>query len=307
MIDKSSSKKSQLDQLSILVNTGDYNKAKEAMIQLFDFTALDKTLIKKAAKVFDDVRDLYEGKYPGYRACDTDYHNFRHIMDVLLASLRLVDAVILSGDHISGEGIFIITVAALMHDTGYILENDDSVENGAFYTQIHVDRSLAFMEKYMLKNGYDPLLIKKIGQAILSTELKVKLDEVDFVTPETAKLAKILGAGDLSGQMADRIYLEKLLFLYKEFKAGDVPGFDSEEELLEKTIDFYKQMRKRLKNDLGGIDELVVLHFKERFGIDSDLYACGMSNNIKYLHYILENHKGEHRNYLRRDGLVLKL
>jgi soluble cytochrome b562 len=307
MIDGSVSKKFQLDQLSMLVDTGNYDQARESVIQLFNFTGLDIVFVKKAAKIFDDVRDLYEGNYEGYRACDTEYHNFRHIMDVLLASLRLTDAVMLSDEYISPEGVFIIAVAALMHDTGYIPEIDDPVENGAIYTQIHVDRSIDFMEKYMLKNGYDQVLVKKIGQVILSTELKVKLGEVRFVTHETDKLAKILGAGDLLGQMADRVYLEKLLFLYREFKAGGVPGFDSEEELLEKTIDFYKQMEKRFREDLDGMDKLVILHFKERFGIDSNLYHNGMSNNIKYLHFILENHKGEHRNYLRRDGLISKL
>jgi hypothetical protein len=300
-------KKFQLDQLSMIVDTGDYVKAKESVLQLFGFTGLDRELADKTAVIFDDVRDLYEGKYEGYRACDTEYHNFRHIMDVLIASLRLTDAVILSDNYISHEGIFIITVAALMHDTGYIPETSDPVENGAIYTNIHVQRSIDFMKKYMKKNGYGDILAEKIGQVILSTELKVDLEKVGFITPEVRKLAKILGAGDLLGQMADRVYLEKLLFLYREFKAGGVPGFDSEEELLEKTIDFYKQMENRFKNDLDGIDQLVILHFKERYGIDSNLYHNGMNNNIKYLHYVLENHKGEHRNYLRRDGLVSKL
>ncbi|HQJ60715.1 MAG TPA: HD domain-containing protein [bacterium] len=300
-------KKFQLDQLSMIVDTGDYVLAKEAVLQLFDFTGLDRDLAKKASLIFDDVRDLYEGKYEGYRACDTEYHNFRHIMDVLLASLRLTDAVILSDNYLSHEGIFIITVAALMHDAGYIPETSDPVENGAIYTNIHVERSIEFMKKYMRSKGYPALIADKIGQVILSTELKVDLDKVPFISPEVRKLAKILGAGDLLGQMADRVYLEKLLFLYREFKAGGVPGFDSEEDLLEKTIDFYKQMERRFKNDLEGIDQLAILHFKERYGIESNLYHNGMNNNISYLHFILENHKGEHRNYLRRDGLVSKL
>jgi len=295
------------DQLSMLVDTGNYDKAKEAVIQLFNFAGINYTLTNKAVKIFDDVRNLYEGNYEGYRACDTEYHNFRHIMDVLIASLRLTDAVMLSDGFISSEGVFIIAVAALMHDTGFIPETDDPVENGAFYTAIHVERSIEFMRKYMAGNGYESDIIDKIAQVILSTELKVKLDEVDFITSETDKLAKILGAGDLLGQMADRVYLEKLLFLYREFKAGGVPGFDSEEEMLEKTIDFYTQMETRFKKDLGGIDQLMIIHFKERYGINANLYHNGMQNNIKYLNFILENHRGDHRNYLRRDGLVSKL
>lgn len=307
MIEAGNKKSFRLDQLSMLVDTGSISEARDAVVQLFRFMNLGQSLIDNSVRIFDDIKNLYEGNYEGYRACDIDYHNLRHIMDVLLASLRLTDSVILSGEKISEEGIFSISVAALMHDTGYITEMDDPVENGAFYTSTHVERSIEFLRKYMTVNGYSEKIIKQIGQIILSTELKVNLEKIDFVSPETKKLAKILGAGDLLGQMADRIYLEKLLFLYREFKAGGVPGFDSEEELLEKTIDFYVQMEKRFKNDLDGIDQLMVYHFKVRFGIDSNLYHNGMNNNIRYLNFILSNHRGNHRDYLRRDGLVSKL
>lgn len=305
MTDKKSAK--TLDQLSMLVDTSDFSAVEKSVFELLQFLQLKKELTERFKILFYDIKDLYEGKFPGYRSCDTDYHDFRHIMDVLIASLRLTDAVKLSDEFISDTGVFIIAAASLFHDTGYIPEIDDPVECGAEYTACHVERSISFMKKYLEKKGYPKLIAAQISQVILSTELKVDLNRVDFVTEETRRLALILGAGDLLGQMADRIYLEKLLFLYREFKAGKIPGFDSEEQMLRKTVDFYKSMERRLEKDLENVDKLMIIHFRERHGINSNLYHTGMLHNINYLNYILENHSGSHRDYLRRDGLVSKL
>ena len=42
-------------------------------------------------KVYADFMRLYDGKYPGYCACRTHYHDKMHITDALLATARLVD------------------------------------------------------------------------------------------------------------------------------------------------------------------------------------------------------------------------
>lgn len=305
MVDKKKTK--TLDQLSMLVDTGNFIEVETEVFKLLQYLQLKNEFIEKFKILFYDIKDLYAGAYPGYRACDTEYHDFRHIMDVLIASLRLTDAVKLSDEFISDSGVFIIGAAALFHDTGYIPEITDPIESGAAYTSNHVERSIDFVKKYMKKNGYPDLTIAQTSQVILSTELKVDLNRVDFITEETKRLALILGAGDLLGQMADRLYLEKLLFLYREFKAGNIPGFDSEEQMLKKTVDFYTKMEQRLDKDLEGVDRLMIIHFKERHNINSNLYHTGMLHNINYLNYILENHAGSHREYLRRDGLVSKL
>ena len=116
-----------------------------------------------------------------------------------------------------------------------------------------------------------------------------------------------MGAADLLGQMADRTYLEKLPFLYKEFEEGGIDLYNSEIELLEKTIDFYALTCKRLNNELGGIHQHLVHHFKTRWNIDSDLYAVAMERNIQYLKFILTEHRGEYRKYFRRGGYMKRL
>src|SRR5688572_30374601 len=42
-------------------------------------------------RAFDDTVRLYRGEFPGYRACDTQYHDLQHVMEVTLAMARLLD------------------------------------------------------------------------------------------------------------------------------------------------------------------------------------------------------------------------
>jgi hypothetical protein len=300
-------KNTNLDQLSKLVDPSSPDEVRKAVFEILSLIGLgsEKTIV--FGKIFSDIKDLYEGRYAGYKSCDTEYHDFRHTTDVLLATVRLVDALKLSGEDISDDGVLAVSIAALMHDAGYIPEVDDPIDNGAVYTANHVDRGIEFLKKYMEKNNYSRKIADRASQIILSTELKCDLKKVDFIDSETKRLALVLAAADLLGQMADRIYLEKLLFLYKEFTAGDISGFSSEEDLLLKTVEFYDLMKKRLKKDLEGVDQLMIFHFRIRHGIDLNLYHQGMENNIKYLHFILSHHSGSHRDFLRRDGLVSKL
>jgi hypothetical protein len=116
---------------------------------------------------------------------------------------------------------------------------------------------------------------------------------------------RILGTADLLAQMADRAYLEKLLLLFREFKEAGIPGFHSELELLTKTKGFYEvYFKKRLQRDFANISRSLDAHFKERWGIEKDLYDEAIIKNINYLDYILEQHKGSYRDKLRRKGIV---
>src|SRR4051812_19961903 len=42
-------------------------------------------------QAFRDLTRLYRGEYPGYHACDTEYHDIQHVLDVTLAMARLMD------------------------------------------------------------------------------------------------------------------------------------------------------------------------------------------------------------------------
>ena len=293
-------------QLSRLADNRNVEECRDVFFRLMKVTGLGEDLIQKALAIFDDVRALYEGRFEGYKACDTEYHDFRHVIDVTLASLRIADSLMLNGEKFEKNNIFLVGIAAVFHDTGYIPEKNDPVENGAVYTSTHVRRSMVFAEKYMSERGYSVDDIEKTKQMILITDLSVKIKDVTFIDAETERFAKILASADLIGQMADRIYLEKLLFLYREFEIGHIP-YASEADLLTKTIGFCKIMDNRLENDLDGVDKHLILHFQKRYDINEDLYRKGMDCNLAYLTKILAEHPGHHREFLRRDNIVGKL
>lgn len=294
-------------QLARLADTRNVEECRGVFLRLMQVTGLDEGSIEKALAIFDDVYRLYTGKYEGYKSCDTEYHDFRHVIDVTLASLRIADSLMLNGEKLTKHNVFLVGIAAVFHDTGYIPEINDPVENGAVYTSTHVRRSMVFAEKYMLQKGYASEDIEKTKQMILLTDLSVKLADIQFIDAETERFAKILASADLIGQMADRIYLEKLLFLYREFEMGNIPFYSSEADLLTKTIGFFKIMEDRLANALDGVNANLILHFQKRYDINEDLYRKGMDSNLKYLTRILEEHPGHHREFLRRDNIVDKL
>ena len=294
-------------QLARLADTRDIGECRSVFAKLSEVLGLAPVQAEKSLEVFDDIRALYEGRFKGYKACDTEYHDFRHVLDVVLAALRIADSLMLDGEKFSKNNIFLLSLAALFHDTGYIPETDDPVENGAVYTSTHVRRSMVFAEKYMSERGYSKDDIEKTKQMILLTDLSVKPDDIEFSDPETEELAKILASADLIGQTADRIYLDKLLFLYREFETGHIPFYSSEEELLSKTIGFFDIIEKRLSNELDGLTGKLLLHFQKRYGLNEDLYRKGMSNNLKYLKKILAEHPGRHREFLKRDNMTGKL
>ena len=294
-------------QLARLADTRNIEECRDVLSRLLELIGLEKHQKEKALGIFDDVYRLYTGKYEGYKSCDTEYHDFRHVIDVTLASLRIADSLMLNGEKFTKHNVFLVGIAAIFHDTGYIPEVDDPVENGAVYTSTHVRRSMVFAEKYMSQKGYPAEDIEKTKQMILLTDLSVKLKDIKFFDAETERFAKILASADLIGQMADRIYLEKLLFLYREFEMGNIPFYSSEADLLTKTIGFFKIMENRLASDLDGVNATLLLHFQKRYNINEDLYRKGMNNNLLYLTKILEEHPGHHREFLRRDNIVEKL
>lgn len=117
-------------------------------------------------------------------------------------------------------------------------------------------------------------------------------------------LGKMLGTADLLGQIASRTYLEKLVFLYKEFAEAGIPGFADEHDLLVKTANFYDVTKKRLRNELSSMNGYVRAHFAVRHGVDADLYSEAMENNIRYLDHVLEVYGKNYRRHLRRGGLI---
>ncbi len=264
----------------------------------FDFEPLDH--------LFHDTLRLFKGEYPGFRSCDTEYHNLKHTTDTFLAMARIIHGAILKGHHFSKRGVRLGLASALLHDSGYILANDETGP-GALYTLVHIDRSIDFLKKYCRKKGYSREEMAKCDAILRCTGLNVRIDEIRFLNREHEMLGKMLGAADLLGQMADRTYLEKLPFLYLEFKEAGIEGLGTELEFLDDTVNFYHMTRKRFAQELDGVDIYMRDHFRERWDIDENLYLTAIENHIQYLKHILKHHRDDVHAYLRRGGFMERL
>lgn len=258
-------------------------------------------------KMHKDVVDLFEGHCPGYRACNTEYHDLRHTMDVFLTMARLIHGVHASGHTLGRHHAVLALYAALLHDTGYIQEEGDTEGTGGKYTPVHVARSVRFMEEYFSRNEFPNEEREKCRALIERTALDGPPNVTAQVDEEVDLLGKMLFASDLLGQVADRIYLEKLHFLYYELLEGGVTTFRDERDLMEKSLEFYEASARRLGQELRDIDRYMRNHFLERWDVDDDLYSTAINNNIAYLRYILENHEHDYRAQLRRGGIMKKL
>ena len=257
---------------------------------------------KPLEDIFNDIVRLFHGKYPGYRRCTTEYHDLKHTTDTLLAVARLMHGACVCGESFTREQVNLGLVCALMHDTGYIQTLDDDVGTGAKYTLIHTERSTAFMDNYIADRGLSEEDFKGYPDILRCTGLGSKINRIRFPSRPVELVGRMLVAADLLGQMADRTYLEKLLFLFYEFREGGVMGYGSELQLLKKTIDFYLMTQRRFARELGGLNGYMRCHFKLRWNLDRDLYMEAIERNMSHLRFILENHESDYREYLSRHG-----
>jgi hypothetical protein len=251
------------------------------------FADFDFSLVQQ---VFDDILKLFAGKYPGYRRCNTLYHDLNHTTDCLLVMARLIHGAFIKGISFDQRDVELGLIAALMHDTGYLQSVEDDTGTGAKYTLTHIARSIEFMKQYFLDHGYPLEDLPACRNFLRCTGLDVDIEKIDFHSRQHEILGKMLGAADLIGQMSDRGYLEKLPFLYYEFREGGVPGFADEFDLLRKTPHFWELVQKRFATELGQVDRYQRDHFRVRWGIDQDLYRKAIEKNIDCLKLVLENH-----------------
>ena len=235
-----------------------YDEVKTIISMMFDefnFESLDR--------VFTDIVKLFKGNYFGYQECLTGYHDIKHTTDAMLAAIRLIHGASLEGETITPEGVTLCIISSLMHDTGYILTMEDDARSGGKYTLVHIDRSIEFMEKYIDTNKLSEDDFLGCQNILHCTGFKTDIDKIEFNSPECELIGKIMGTADLLGQMADRTYLEKLPFLYHEFREANIDTYSSVMDLFEKSQDFYASTRKRFAEELGRkiVANIVMLGF----------------------------------------------
>jgi hypothetical protein len=248
------------------------------------FSGYDGRIFHRA---FDDVERLFAGRYPGYRASNTKYHNFEHTCSVVLAASRLIYGAMTQGEPFTEADCLKGLLAALFHDVGLIQDEDDTRGTGAKHTVGHEERSIRFMRGYL-----DGVLAEQdvgdIADCIRCTILGMSPATIAFRTKAMRRMGHFTGTADLLAQIADRCYLEKLLLLFEEFKEAKLPGYDSAFDLVLKTRSFYKDVaRKRLDGEFEGEDRHMLDYFRSRRKVDKDLYREAIDHNLAYLDKIL--------------------
>jgi hypothetical protein len=222
--------------------------------------------ISRLEGVVDDVMDLFEGRFPGYRKCDTRYHDLEHTLRLISPFCQIAGG--LASEHhaiLSSIEMELGLVAVLLHDAGYIRRDDDRVGTGAKYTFRHIDRSVAFARRYLPTVGYDASDLDRVEEMIRCTGVKAELEQVDFQTDGTQLMGYALGTSDLLAQMADPLYMEKLPLLFREFQEAyayegeeqlqvwGVQPMQSAGELIQKTPLFYDYVVRRRLEGMGAL------------------------------------------------------
>ena len=148
------------------------------------------------------------------------------------------------------------------------------------------------------------MLSPTCSDLILCTDLYTNIDDIKFSTSEAEFLGKMLGTADLVGQMSDRTYLEKLPFLFQEFRESNISVYKNELDLITKTVVFYQTIETRLKKDLGNVIRFFPAHFKARYGISENLYETAINSNMKHLKNHIKNSGMDYNKALRRTKVV---
>ncbi len=273
----------------------------EALTTLALFAAVDPAAIRSA---FDRTVALYRGQWPDVKGCNTDYHNLKHVTDCFLAMVRLMHGAAQAGHRFAAGQIHQGAVAALLHDAGYLQPSDDTHGTGAKFTTSHVRRSMEFVQRHPAHFGLAAGDVHACMAMIHCTDLNCDPASVPFLDESSELLGKLLATADVMAQMADRTYLEKLLFLFYELEEARIEDYDDELDLLRGSETFYARMADRLEAPLAGVSRFMIDHFRARWNIDEDLYRRAIDNQRAYLSRILAARNGDPRNRLRRSRIV---
>jgi len=271
-------------------------------------------------RLFVDFARLYRGEYPGFFACDTEYHDIQHVLDVTLAAVRLIDgyeaghAAHTPAEQLGAELAIVGVAVALFHDAGYIRRKGDTRHLfGAEYTKIHVSRSARFLAEYLPTIGL-PAVAPLAAKLVHYTGYEFKPEDIDIAVARQRVLGTLIGSADVMAQMADRAYLEKCRDrLYGEFELGgmtrvrDASGtervlYASPADLLKQTPDFIRRtVTERLEHLFDGVYRYFAVHFGGR-----NLYLEAIEHNRRHLERLLAENDEQllQRGPLRRSELL---
>ena len=259
-------------------------------------------------QTFTLLRQAFDGKLAGYAGLKTGYHNAMHTNEVVLCTSRMLHGLHLAGHGLDAQHIDAALIGALLHDSGYLMSDAEasvSGTTGAQFTATHVNRGVEFARQHL--SGLSEGMLSSIVKVIQVTDHRQHPDWVKFDNAQQQLAAYATATADLVGQMANREYLERLLFLYLEFKEAGLGGFSDTHELLEKSGAFYRMTRDRLDRDLGGMTIQLARHFAEITGEGRNFYMESIERNLAYLEQVVSESRSQRLEMLKRGGVVEQL
>ncbi len=269
-------------------------------------TAQPAFRFERLSAVFEDIVRLYRGHYPGYKACNTPYHDLTYVLEIVLATARLLQGASVAGFQFTRRNIGLALTVALMEGTGFIQKTRDRSASGAQYMDRYIERSIKFTEDYFLEHGYSIDYFKDAKKIMRCIESDVETDSLSFSSEELRTIGKIVTAGSIMGQIGTRIYPERLLLLHQEFVDGRTEVCDVELDIFRYIYTFNEIAKDRIRSDLADTATFMAAHFKSCFGTSRDIYSERIDANLKHIRFILEK-EGDYRKYLRRGGVVTRL
>jgi hypothetical protein len=249
---------------------------------------------------FHDFDLLFDGLMPGYRGCDTVYHDKQHSLDMTLAMTRLLaghEKICAEEDRFGPDRAMMGIVTALFHDAGYIRRDDESRwNNGAEFTNWHVSRSAELLQVTLPRLGLGQW-VDVATRVVHFTGYEINIDDIELDNPNDIMIGHFLGTADLMAQMADRCYLEKCRDrLYSEFVLAGVAVtkdaghmneilYASGIDLLKKTPGFYQNMAmSRLNTKFNRAYRYIEAVYDGR-----NPYFEFIEKNLRYLNSIIDS------------------
>ena len=281
------------------VDVSSVDAVRNAVRSLFD-TIYPATSFDALWLAFHDFGLLFDGRLPGYRGCDTVYHDRQHSLDMTLAMARLLaghEKVCAEEDRFGADRAMMGIVTALFHDAGYIRREDEPRwQNGAEFTIWHVSRSADLLRKLLPRQGLDRW-VEVAARVVHFTGYEINIDDLELDDPKDILIGHLLGTADLMAQMSDRCYLEKCRDrLYSEFvlagvaitsdraHVSDIP-YESGIDLLKKTPGFYQNMAMdRMNTKFNRCYRYIEALYNGR-----NPYFEFIDKNLRYLEHIIDS------------------
>ena len=119
-------------------------------------------------------------------------------------------------------------------------------------------------------------------------------------------MGRMLSSADLMAQLADRFYLEKLMFLYKEHTEAGFGDHQSALSFLHEAVEFYDIFEQRLNTTLSKASQYMRLHFASKWNINKNLYRYMIDKQKHNLLNLLKTSTDPVKD-LRNDRMFYKI